>query len=173
MSIESRLVVSSTPVLVTFDVAASFAVSNAYLHDRYIDMPGFTWVPRVHDARIAIVNLLGQYQLYGEDLSNDVQYVAKRGSHGRSAAIKTCQQWRRALDNGRYTLAVIATPYFGYPSSQIPAELGWTKVDPGARLVRHENVLGAQEWVFALDGRLDPAACRPTRTRRRGLTSSR
>src|SRR5262249_25266766 len=96
-------------------VVAGFGVGRTYVRNRYTHLRGYEWARPVHDTRIAILNLLPQYQLYGGDLSNHVQYVANRGDHGQSTSIATCGAWVRALRDGRYAVAVVTTPDFAYP----------------------------------------------------------
>jgi hypothetical protein len=156
------------PACVAIVVIAGFGVDRYYVQHRYTDLRGFGWARHVHDARIGIVNLLPQYQLYGSDLSNHVQYVANRGVHGKSTSIATCSAWRSALRDGRYTYAVVTSPDFAYPSSRVPPAVAWTRSDPGARLVLTDRIAKQGEWVFQLRQPPDPTTCPGGGTAKRG-----
>jgi hypothetical protein len=153
----SPLALGAVAVLVA---VAGFGVGRYYVDHRYTGLKGFAWARELRDERIADLNLLVQYQLYGADLSNHVQYVAHRDAHGRSTSIRTCAAWRTALRDGRYTYAVVASPDFAFPQAKVPPAVAWTKSDPGARLVytsRRPREMG--EWVFELRSPPDPASC--------------
>src|SRR5919106_1983198 len=113
-------------------VAIGWPNSDDYLDERYraetapADFPegiegALAWFneeePR--DSRIAVVGGrpgFKQYVFYGDDLSNDVQYVARHGSRGAyipiaseaaqegndPRAVAQCEEWRRALNAGDY-----------------------------------------------------------------------
>jgi hypothetical protein len=141
-------------------VVAGFGVGRYYVDHRYTSLKDFTWARHVHDSRIAILNLLTQYQLYGADLSNHVQYVAHRDSHGRSASIASCRPWLTALRDGRYNYVVVSKPDVVYPKEKVPPAVGWTRSDPGAQLLlRPEGKGEGGQWVFELHGTPDPATC--------------
>ena len=139
-----------------------YALQRHYLDQRYTDyqpMPGVAaWARDVEDARIGIAGFFIQYPLYGLDLSNRVDYVARHGPHGAFTRIESCRDWRRALNEGGYDY-VVTTP-FNYPGNlrgDQPEEAGWTGSDPAARLVLRDRRLVS---LYRLSGRLDPDACR-------------
>jgi hypothetical protein len=111
----------------------------------------------LHHTRIAVVGGkpgFKQYIFYGNDLSNRVQYVAHRGPHGAYTPIMTCQEWRRALNEGGYSYVVIGPDQRTQHAP--PVEAQWTRTDPSARLLLSTNDLIS---VFELDGSLDPSTC--------------
>ena len=135
-----------------------------------------------HDARIAVVggrSGFKQYVFYGNDLSNDVQYVAVEGDHGTfrpiasEAAqkgeaspedlIKQCGDWRTELNEGDYDFVVISPDQ--RTQSFFPVEAEWTRptaADPSASkrvLAFDGDEPNDQALVFQLSGELDPAAC--------------
>ncbi len=145
---------------VAFVLVAGFGVGRYYVDHRYASLNGFTWARDVHDSRIAILNLLPQYQLYGADLSNHVQYVAHRDSHGRSASIASCRPWLTALRDGRYTYVIVSKPDVVYPKEAVPPAVLWTRSVPGAQLLLRPEGTGQRgQWVFELHDAPDPATC--------------
>jgi hypothetical protein len=142
-------------------VPSGWLVQRHYLRERYRDFEPLkavsTWARDVQDSRIGIVGFFLQYPLYGLDLSNRVDYVARHGPHGAFTRIRSCREWRRALNEGRYRY-VVTTP-FDYPGNvlqQQPAEARWTGSDPSVnRVLRERGVVS----LFRLDGRLDPGGC--------------
>jgi len=141
---------------------AGFATEQFYVHHRYTDAPMpkiDRWAQSVHHARIAIVNFSVQYPLYGNDQTDYVQYLATRSADRTSSRIATCSVWRRAVNDGRYAYVVISTPGFPVPPKQPTHELDWPRSAPAARLLLHDSVNGAQAWLFAITGPLDPARC--------------
>jgi hypothetical protein len=139
-----------------------YVLQRHYLDQRYTDyepMPEVAaWARDAEDARIGIAGFFVQYPLYGLDLSNRVDYVARHGPHGAFTRIDSCRDWRRALNEGGYEY-VVTTP-FNYPGNlrgDQPDEAGWTGSDAAARLVLRDRRLVS---LYRLSGRLDPAACR-------------
>jgi hypothetical protein len=145
-------------------VAAGWAAERRYEERRYADTvgdplgPAFAWARGIEDARIALVGTVLQYPLYGKLPSNHVQYVARAGPHGAYEPIRRCEEWRRAINHGRYDF-VVTTP-FGFPfraHRRPPAEAIWTEDDPAAAVVRRDP--RSDVTVFRLRGRLDPVGC--------------
>ena len=136
-------------------IAGGFGLQQLYLSGRYTDtmpMPRiYRWARHVHNERIAVVGRFAflQYPLYGTDMSNYVQYVGTRGSHGAFKAIRECDAWRRALNAGHYSYVVTGPVPGGAPDA-------WTASDHAATLVIRENQVLS---LFRLNGRLDPAGC--------------
>ena len=123
-------------------------------HDhRYANAtPAYAWASSVHGARIALAGSYLQYLLYGQDLSNRVQYLGRRGPHGAYVEISDCRAWRQALAAGGYDYVVTVPVDAGAPE---PPQAGWTRTDPSAReVLRVEG-----QAVFRLDGRPHPEAC--------------
>jgi hypothetical protein len=158
--------------------------SDDYVHDRYqaatapSDFPegiknalAFFNREDPHDARIAVVGGrpgFKQYVLYGNDLSNYVQYVAQHGPHGTFRPIaseaaqkgeanpadvaRQCETWRQALNDGNYDYAVIGPDQ--RTQSNSPVEAAWT-IDPNAQKLEESDMVS----VFRLKGELNPATC--------------
>ena len=96
-----------------------YALAHRYMDDRYRDygpMPSIArWASDARDQRIAIAGFFIQYPLYGDALSNRVDYLARHGPHGTFTPYRDCASWRRALNAGHYDY-VVTTP-FNYPGS--------------------------------------------------------
>jgi hypothetical protein len=147
--------------LAVLAVGGGYAAGVRYMDNRYRDyepMPRLArWSAGTADARIAIAGFFIQYPLYGDDLSNRVDYLARHGPHGAFTAFESCGAWRRALNDGGYRY-VVTTP-FNYPGNlrrDQPREARWTGTDPAARLVLRDRGVVS---LYRLDGRLDPARC--------------
>jgi hypothetical protein len=135
--------------------------TERYLDHRYRtdDVPGlykalnivplYRWGTGISDSRIATSGIL-QYGLYGNDLSNHVQYLGVVGSDDSFREITTCRAWREHLNDGDYDY-VVAMPRFG---GKRELQARWTR-DPHARVLWHS----APITVFRLTGKLDPAGC--------------
>jgi hypothetical protein len=164
-------------------VAIGWPNSDDYLDDRYradtapADFPegiegALAWFneedPR--DSRIAVVGGrpgFKQYVFYGDDLSNDVQYVARHGSRGAyipiaseaaqegddPRAVAQCEEWRRALNAGGYDYLIAGPDQ--RTQSERPIEALWTGTDSAAQQLELKDDV----YVFALNGELDPASC--------------
>jgi hypothetical protein len=162
--------------------------SDDYAKDRYQastaprDFPtgmkaALAWFNRTdpHDSRIAVVGGrpgFKQYIFYGDDLSNNVQYVAKHGPRGAYLPIASeaaqqrrdprspqeCREWITALNEGEYRYAVIGPDQ--RTQSLPPIEGLWTEAAGGARVEERDNVS-----VFEIGGRLNPSACSTARVR--------
>jgi hypothetical protein len=146
-------------------VAAGYVGERHYLEHRYEDTgqvqdlaSALRWTRDIRDARIAIGGIRGvfnQYPFYGTDLSNEVQWLGKRGPHDAYGRIPNCRQWRSAIDAGGYTHVVTTfDPYFPGTLRNSP-EGRWTESDPNAHVVLSDGPVR----VFELRGPLDPNDC--------------
>jgi hypothetical protein len=145
-------------------VAAGWAEQVHYLDHRYEDtytawdMDGpLRWARDVRDANIAVGGIRGvftQYGLYGTDLSNHVQWLGRVGAHDTFQRIGTCEEWRRAIDDGGYTHVVTAFDQYASHAKNTP-EGRWTGSDPNAKVILREGPVR----VFQIMGPLDPSGC--------------
>jgi hypothetical protein len=147
-------------------VAAGYVGQRHYLEHRYEDTgagqdlaSALRWSRDIRDARIAVGGIRGvftQYPFYGTDLSNEVQWLGKRGPHDSYSRIPDCREWRHAIDAGGYTHVVTTfDPYFPTGLGNSP-EGRWTQSDPNAHVVLRDGPVR----VFELRGPLDPAGCK-------------
>jgi hypothetical protein len=152
-----RLVVAAGALLVLLVVVAGWRVADRFMDDRYAE-GAFAFARGIHDSRVALVGSNRQYHLYGSDLSNHVQYVGRRGPAGAYTSVRSCREWRRALDAGRYRYVVVtpANELFGTYTEERPPELGWTSSAPGARVLLHEP---GGATLLGLSGPLGTRGC--------------
>ncbi|HYL52900.1 MAG TPA: hypothetical protein VEZ15_13080 [Acidimicrobiia bacterium] len=144
-------------------LAGSYGIERVYMRHRYAGPPLLAidqWARHVHDARIGIVGFFLQYPLYGADLSNYVQYIAKRDADGTSSRITDCIAWRSAIDEGRYDYVVATTPGYPFATKQPALEATWTRSDPAATQLLQVSAGGGKAWLFRINGQLDAAHCR-------------
>ena len=117
---------------------AGFPLQQTYLRDRYAgmtagDLPGVSsYFTHVDNARIAAAGPLSylQYPLYGDALSNYVQFMGVRGPNGAYVPFSSCKQWRQAVTDGRYSYVSITTALVqtkAEVTTEAPPELKWTK----------------------------------------------
>ena len=126
-------------------VVAAPAVSRRYLETRYASSEAFggRWARDIEDARIAVAGFFTQYELYGSDVSNHVQYVGRVGDDGSFHDIVTCDAWRAAVAGGNYDYVVVAPPFIG--QTVAPPQAAWTRTDPGAVEVLRQGGLAIFE----------------------------
>jgi hypothetical protein len=150
-------------IAVVLVVFGGYFLQESYQRNRYTESPLFPtisqWARETQDARIAVVGTNSQYPLYGRDLSNYVQYVARRGADHQSSRFATCRSWRRALNAGRYDYLVATSPGYPFPTKSRALEIEWTRSDPAARVLSQTSSDRAQIVLFKLDGRMHPDAC--------------
>jgi hypothetical protein len=145
-------------------VGAGYLVQRHYLDERYRDDP-LAFARDLTDTRIAVVGFVRTYPLFGDELSNRVEQVARRGPHGAFLPIRDCRGWRAALAAGNYRYAVTSPPLLPYSAEGVifgaafdpkrSPEAAWTRTDPAATPVVRDGRI----TVFRLDGAPDPAGC--------------
>jgi hypothetical protein len=113
----------------------------------------FNWAREVRGARIA-TDAFRQYGLYGNRLSNRVAFLGREGPHGSFLAIRSCQEWRRAVNAGHYDYVVPAPTFRDAAGGTHAAPaLRWTETDAAVR-----QLAGAGP-VFEVEAPLSPALC--------------
>jgi hypothetical protein len=150
---------------------AGYPFQNHYLRGRYVYHPNVSslapvWAQfrTIHHARVGVVGTFGgffAYPLTGLDLTNRVQYIADRGSHGSFTPISTCARWRAQVNTAHLNY-LITTPARDpwHPRILSPSpETGWTESDPAAQPIYREQALGQPIVVYKIQGRLNPATC--------------
>jgi hypothetical protein len=151
--------------------AAGYAWQGHYLRGRYAFNRGVSsfahvWAlfRSIHNARVGLVGTYGSYFSYpllGLDDSNRVQYIAAHGPHGSFTPIRSCQDWRRAVNTGHFRyLVTTPTRHFWRPKRLFfSPERGWTLSDPSARVIYQQRARGQLITVFKLSGPLNPDGC--------------
>jgi len=148
---------------------ALWAFSGDYLNNRYTrDFFSFqpdgvaVWAKSLEDERVAVVGSSGaftQYTLYGDDLSNHVQYLGRRVPGGDFRAITNCAGLLEALDKGNYDY-LVTTPTLDLNRPTVltsSPERVWVLGNTGLREIR-QNGLSS---VFEITGDLSDSGCRP------------
>jgi hypothetical protein len=125
----------------------------------------YTFAHRQHDKRIGIAGsgeiFFGQYGFYGYDLSNRVQYIGVPGPNGTYRLATTCASFRRRVNAGDYDFLIVSR--FTADSFDSPywyRVYYWLRTDPAVKEILAEPDITPQpDYVFRVDGKLDPAAC--------------
>jgi hypothetical protein len=157
----SRLGWVIAAVLVLVAVAIGYPVQRHYLESRYSDptftTPGlnaaFAWANDISDSRIATTSTR-QYPLFGNDLSNHVQFIGEETSHGGFLAPATCRAWREELNEGDYDYAVTTRDRLEPGQPPYPDQTRWTEGTGAKPILKKPPTV-----VFQLEGELDPSAC--------------
>jgi hypothetical protein len=135
----------------------------AYEDERFADAP--YWNPAVDltDARIAMLGINTQFAMYGDDLSNRVQWLG-RIDDSVFRPIETCEGWVTAINDGGYTHSILGA--IGNSSQQAYA---WMLADPSAVLLQDFEGDAAAAFTdptarypiafFRIDAPLDAANC--------------
>jgi hypothetical protein len=168
--------VAAAFAVVLLVAAAGWRLQEVYFSNRYVTTPDsagdlfsiapaalqpvFGWAQGVQGERIGVVNLFFQYPLYGADLSNQVHYIGVARPHGGFAAIDSCGEWKRAVNDSGDAYVVVGSRGLGAtPEPGPPPEYQWIASDNSGQLVRLAGGAGGNAWVFRVNGRLDPAKC--------------
>ncbi len=158
-------------ILVVAAIGAGYLVERSYVNNRYGDVADNlpygsaprdelvaidNWIHGVSNARIALNGPGVSYDLFGDDLSNHVQYVAHRGPHGAFDEVTTCAEWRQLLNDGHYDYVVISPDSKNEPA---PPTAAWTRSD---RAAAEQIVHSGKASVFRVKGPFDPSTCPST-----------
>lgn len=125
----------------------------------------YDFARRQHDKRIGIVGsseiIFGQYGFYGGDLTNHVKYIGVPGPDGTYRLATTCQAFRRQINAGDYDYLVMSEFTQDSPAAEYWYPIySWAKDDPALKLVVAEpKIVPQPDYVFKVDGKLDPAGC--------------
>lgn len=150
-------------------VAAGYRGQRHYSKLRYTQEPGLSsisrlwkWARTVQNQPIAFAGTFGWYfgyPIFGPDDSNRVQYMGHHGSHGSFTTIRSCREWRRAVNAGHFRYVVTSasrTMWTGAVRSS--PEGAWTEGDPAVRLLSPPARNSSVE-IYEVAGRLNPARC--------------
>ena len=160
-------------------LVSGFALQQGYLRNRYtnVNTPSYvTWAQHLSNARIAVAGDYTQiqYEMYGRDLTNYVQYVGRSEPHGGYAPITSCRNWRQVLNAGHYGYVLASTGLVSRRAQVFDTSSSytkWTSTDPASALIRRDVLAipgvpgypGNTEYVgfslFRLHGQLDLGAC--------------
>ncbi|HEV7769573.1 MAG TPA: hypothetical protein VGO66_02825 [Solirubrobacterales bacterium] len=109
--------------------------------------------------------IFGQYGFFGRGVDNHVQYIGVKGPKGQYRLATTCPQFRRLVNEGDYDYLIVSRATqdsrdadFWYPI------YAWLKTDPALTKVLEEpDVTPQPDYVFKVEGPLDPSACASSR----------
>ncbi|HZO04805.1 MAG TPA: hypothetical protein VFB52_00315 [Solirubrobacterales bacterium] len=147
--------------LVGVAALVGYAYQRHYLQERYEHVSfsvaglnkAFDRFSDVSGARIATTSTR-QYPLFGDDLSNRVQFIGEEQPHGGFEAPTSCRRWRELLNEGDYDYVIATWDRIEPGKPPYPPQAAWT-AGPGVQVVEKEE----PTVVFKLDGQLDPSAC--------------
>jgi hypothetical protein len=151
--------------------AIGYPVQRDYLQSRWRNFDpaqhldsSYRWAADLEGARIGMagttIGLLG-YGYYGKRLANEVIYLGQEGPHGAFNAIRTCEGFRRAVNEADLDY-VVSGPFLNFAEQSRPRfspEAEWLRGDPAARPIGRDGKGIKRVTVWKLDGRLDPAGC--------------
>jgi hypothetical protein len=162
-------------VLAVVVAAVGWERQDDYLDSRYTRAEDFRfqlddvarWAKPIEGERIGVIGTsgaYGQYVLYGDELSNRVQYIGLERPSGDFRSLGgsgddpgTCPDFRAAVNDGGYEY-VVTTPRLDLndPRTASPQpEGGWLRGDPAAEQVLDQG----RTAIFRIDGELDPDGC--------------
>jgi hypothetical protein len=125
----------------------------------------YAFAQKQHDARIGIAGsseiIFGQYGFYGNDASNRVKFIGVPGPNGAYRLATTCRAFRREINAGDYDYLIISEATQDVPGAEFWYPIyRWIKDDPALKLLIAEPTIVPQpDYVFKVDGKLDPAGC--------------
>jgi hypothetical protein len=154
-------------------LGSGVALHQFYVHNRFTNANPLAvgaWAQTVNGVRIATVGDFGQlqYEFYGRQLTNFVQYVGQPEPDHGFAPVTSCGRWRQLLNQGHYNYVITTTgvlPTRQDVIDQPTTYSAWTRSDPAATLVQHwiQTVRAEHVYIgyflYRLRGRLDPATC--------------
>jgi hypothetical protein len=125
----------------------------------------YTFARNQHDKRIGIAGsgeiFFGQYGYFGANLDNYVQYIGVQGPDGQYRLATTCPRFRRLINEGRYDFLVISQYTQDSPESDFWYPIyAWVKGDPALKkIIEEPEITPEPDYVFKINGRLDPRGC--------------
>jgi hypothetical protein len=125
----------------------------------------YDFARRQQHKRIGIVGsseiIFGQYGFYGGRLNNHVKYIGVPGPDGTYRLAASCQSFRRQVNAGDYDYVIMSEFTQDSPAAEYSYPIyAWVKDDPALKLVLAEpKIVPQPDYVFRVDGRLDPAGC--------------
>jgi hypothetical protein len=160
--------VAFTVLVLTCTCLASgwWSVQRGYIERRsHASFGGFRTLPvvdalrRQRGVRIATQGLFLQYPMYGDDLSNYVQFLGRQKRNGSLVPLTTCRSWKHAINSDRYDYVLVAADHYPVAPLRRPNALAWaaTEVGRGLRpLAREDEVAASFQVVRPLDERTCP-----------------
>lgn len=125
----------------------------------------YAFAQRKKDTKIGIIGsseiIFGQYGFYGNDASNEVEYIGVRGDHGSNRLPEDCRTFRRLINEGDYEYLIMSKRTQDLPDAEFSFPVyAWVKNSPAVELVLEEpDIVPQPDYVFRVKGELDPAGC--------------
>ena len=159
--------VALTALATLAGLAIAWPLANHYLDSRYLDFEPeaglaepYRWANETRDAQIGLAGTTAgfrQYGFFGRDLSNQVTYIGRDAPAGGFDVIRTCPEFRQAVNQAGLDYLVTSS-FLNFNGEREPIyspERDWIAADKAL-----SRVVGpGQVEVWAVEGRLDPAAC--------------
>ncbi len=153
-------------------IALGWARQDDYLDSRYTRAEDFrfqfdrlaAWAKPSEDLEIGVAGTSGgynQYLLYGDRLSNRVQYVGDRLPAGDFRRLEKCAEFIGAVNDGGYDY-LVTTPELDLndPAREKPSpERAWVLAASRSGAAAEQVLRAGRVSVFRLDGELDPGGC--------------
>ena len=155
------LVAAGAAALVAVLLAIGYPVQRSYFEDRFAEPDVFgldvayEWANETSDQHIGLAGTTAGFMgfgLYGPDLSNDVDYLGREAPKGGFDAIPTCEEFRRAVNEGGFDYIVTA-PFLNFidPGRTLTSpETRWLRGAGGMTVIRRDGAVR----VWRVDGPL-------------------
>jgi hypothetical protein len=133
----------------------------------------YEFTQKLEDKKIGIVGsseiIFGQYGFYGNRATNTVEFIGEKGPHGSNRLPTSCHQLRRLINEGGYEYVVMSqyTEDVGPYNAEVrnPYQFpiyAWVKNDPAMKqLIAEPGIVPEPDYVFKVEGKLNPGACKP------------
>ncbi len=172
----SRAVVTAVAVaILVAAVGLGRAQQVQYAEQHYTDVSlflgeggpirAYEYAQDLEDQRIGIIGnsqiIFGQYGFYGNDISNEVEYIGERGSNGANRLPTTCRDLRRKINEGDYDYVIMSQATQDSPQADYWYPVyAWVKNSPALEpVVEETDVTPLPDYVFRVKGKLDPDGC--------------
>jgi 4-amino-4-deoxy-L-arabinose transferase-like glycosyltransferase len=172
----SRVVVTAVAaVLVIAAVGLGRAQQVQYAEQHYTNVDlflgeggpirAYEYAQDLEDQRIGIIGnsqiIFGQYGFYGNDISNEVDYIGERGPHGANRLPTSCREFRREINEGDYDYLILSRATQDSPDADYWYPIyAWIRNSPALELVVEETDVTPQaDYVYRVKGKLDPDGC--------------
>ena len=124
----------------------------------------YEYAQGLKDQRIGVIGnsqiIFGQYGFYGNDLSNEVDFIGEGGPNGTHRLPESCRDLRRLINEGDYDYLIMSRATQDSPSAEYWYPIyAWVKNSPALKTVIAEDVSPQSDFVFKVEGKLDPAGC--------------
>jgi hypothetical protein len=127
----------------------------------------YEYARKLKDQKIGIVGsseiIFGQFGFFGADLSNHVEFIGQKGPHGSLRLATSCVQFRRLINEGEYDYLIMSQFTQDSPFAEYRYPVyAWVKNDPALeKAVEESKIYPEPDYVFKVNGKLDPSACKP------------